>query len=127
MGSFCFIAESIYDFGDGDLVYAHQHNNPDGSIGGWVADTAYVAPTAYVGKDALVFEYARVLGNAMVLETAEVSGHAMVLEDTKIYGRVCGYAIVVAGSKVGMRTKLDKDLRLNDEGRWVADVTSIWY
>ena len=38
---------STYDFKDGNgPVPAHQHTNPDGSVGGWVADTATVADTA---------------------------------------------------------------------------------
>ena len=42
-----------YDFGSGP-VPAHQH--PNG--GGWVADTASVASTAFVGPDAVVSGYA---------------------------------------------------------------------
>lgn len=34
-----------FDFGDGP-VPAHRHRNPDGSEGGWVADTAHVAAVA---------------------------------------------------------------------------------
>ena len=42
----------------------HQHKNG----GGWVANTASVAYSAYVGPDAQVF------GNAQVSESAWVSG-----------------------------------------------------
>jgi hypothetical protein len=42
-----------FDFGDG-AVPAHRHINPDGSLGGWVADTATVADTAWVTGFALV-------------------------------------------------------------------------
>ena len=42
-----------YDFADGKgSVPAHRHINPDGSVGGWVADTATVADTVYIGEDA---------------------------------------------------------------------------
>lgn len=41
-----------FDFGSGSIP-AHQHQNPDGSLGGWVADTtAFVAETAYIGPEA---------------------------------------------------------------------------
>ena len=46
---------SEYDFGNG-LVSAHRHVNPDGSEGGWVADTAFVAKSAFIGPDAKVYD-----------------------------------------------------------------------
>ena len=42
-----------YDFGRG-LVAAHQHQNPDGSIGGWVADSATVAESVFISQHAQV-------------------------------------------------------------------------
>jgi len=42
---------TTFDFGNGP-VPAHQHSNG----GGWVADTAKVADTAYVGPDAQVYD-----------------------------------------------------------------------
>jgi hypothetical protein len=48
---------SSYNFKDGlGPVPAHKH--PNG--GGWVADTATVADTAYVGPEAKVYDNARV-------------------------------------------------------------------
>lgn len=44
-----------FDFGQGP-VNAHQHSNG----GGWVADSATVTPTAFVGPEARVFDEARV-------------------------------------------------------------------
>ena len=44
---------TTFDFKDGKgPVPAHQHSNG----GGWVADTATVADTAYVGPDAQVYD-----------------------------------------------------------------------
>lgn len=61
--------QTLFDFQDGDgPVPAHRHTNPDGSVGGWVADTAYVDPTAYVspyalvGRNAWFFDYAGFYG-----------------------------------------------------------------
>ena len=43
---------TTYDFQDGNgPVPAYQYSNG----GGWVADTAYAAPTAYFDSDAEVF------------------------------------------------------------------------
>ena len=36
-----------FDFGSGP-VSAHRHVNPDGSQGGWIAETARVALTAFM-------------------------------------------------------------------------------
>jgi hypothetical protein len=56
-----------FDFGEGP-VPAHQH--PNGL--GWVADTATVEVSAFVGSDAQVY------GNAQVRGNAQVSGNAQV-------------------------------------------------
>ena len=67
-----------YDFGAGP-VPAHRH--PNG--GGWVADSASVADTAYVGKKARVFDTAKVFGLALIEDKARISGDALV------YGKAC--------------------------------------
>ena len=66
---------TTFDFGNGP-VPAHQHTNPDGSIGGWVANSATVSDTAYIGEDAEVF------GNAWVFCvtcTTSIAWKSMVL------------------------------------------------
>jgi hypothetical protein len=80
---------STFNFGDGyGPVPAKRHINPDGTEGGWVANTATVAATAYVGPDAQVYGNARVFDNARVFGKARVSGNAWV------YGLVSGNARV---------------------------------
>jgi UDP-3-O-[3-hydroxymyristoyl] glucosamine N-acyltransferase len=39
---------------DGRETTAHRRENPDGSVGGWTADTANIHPTAIVEPDAIV-------------------------------------------------------------------------
>ena len=56
---------TTFDFGYGP-VPAHQH--PNG--GGWVADSATVDNTAYVGANARVFDQAQVYGQAQVFGQA---------------------------------------------------------
>tara|TARA_R110000868_G_scaffold217532_2_gene467635 strand:- start:1111 stop:1521 length:411 start_codon:yes stop_codon:yes gene_type:complete len=78
---------NIYDFGDGNgPVAAHQH--PNG--GGWVADTATVDASVYVGTAAHVYGNAEVYGDAWVYSDARVYGNA------RVYGimRSDGYAFV---------------------------------
>ena len=86
-----------YDFGAGP-VPAHRH--PNG--GGWVADSASVADTAYVGKKARVFDTAKVFGLALIEDKARISGGALVdgkaciCGTAQVYGRahIIGYACV---------------------------------
>jgi len=66
---------STYDFGAGP-VPAHQHANG----GGWVAETALVDVSAFVGPDARVSDNAEVSGYAVVFGAARVSGTAEVSE-----------------------------------------------
>ena len=88
-------ASTKHDFGAGP-VEAHKHKNPDGSTGGWVAETAKVAPTVFVGKDAKVY------GNAKVFGKAVVSGNAVVSGDAKVFGKavVSGKAVVYGNAEV---------------------------
>ena len=62
---------TIYDFQDGNgPVPAHRH--PNG--GGWVADTAKVEETAYVGPNAQVYGSALVEGGVELLSDTRISG-----------------------------------------------------
>ena len=98
-----------YDFGNGP-VPAHQH--PRG--GGWVADTATVDDTCFVGPYARVFDNAYVTGNAIINDgasvfcNASVSNHAKVYGDAMIYdnasvrdnARVSGFSKVFGNARV---------------------------
>ncbi|QKE37355.1 hypothetical protein [Ferrovum myxofaciens] len=85
-----------FDFEDGNgPVPAHRHKNPDGSEGGWVAETAFVSKTATVGPNAQVF------GQARVYDDASISGNAQVFENTILSGDV-----VVSGQN--LRAELEK-------------------
>jgi len=48
--------ESTFTFigGDGRRVKATRRANPDGSVGGWVAENAEVHPSAIIDVDAIV-------------------------------------------------------------------------
>jgi len=47
---------STFDFNDGKgPVPAHRHKNPDGSEGGWVADSVFVSKNAWVSGGAMVY------------------------------------------------------------------------
>ena len=80
-----------FDFGFGP-VPAHKHANG----GGWVADTAHVSESAYVGSDARVYGNARVCDNAWVYGDARVYGDALVCGDAW----VCGNALVYDNAQV---------------------------
>ena len=88
---------STFDFHDGEgPVPAHRHKNPNGSLGGWVAETAFVAPTAHVGYWSWVFGLAMVDGEATINNVARVSGRALVGDNAVI----CGSAHIMDDSCV---------------------------
>ena len=69
------VTETTHNFGDcNGSVPAHKH--PYG--GGWVADTATVEDTVYVG------EFAQVGGNAILRDKVELRDHAMATGDVVI-------------------------------------------
>ena len=72
-----------YDFNNGNgPVPAHRHSNGEG----WVADTAKVDASAYVGPFALVFGNAQVCSGACVFGKVEVYGDAKICGDAMVYG-----------------------------------------
>lgn len=71
------MTETTHDFNDGyGPVPAHRHANPNGTAGGWVADSATVADSAHVSNHAHVYGNASVYGNARVSGNASISGIA---------------------------------------------------
>jgi hypothetical protein len=88
----------------------HQHANG----GGWVANTATVDATAYVGPNAQVLntaqvrnnarieEFAVVRNSAQVRDNAVVSGHAMVYENAQVYGnaKVRDWAMIFGSAEL---------------------------
>lgn len=67
-----------HTFEGGDHVYAKPHINPDGTKGGWIAETALVEPTCYIAPDAEVYEFAQVRDNARLLGSSSAYGFAKI-------------------------------------------------
>ena len=74
---------TMFDFGSGP-VPAHRHRNPDGTEGGWVADTAIVEPTCFVGSDVKVSGNAMISGNAKVFGIADIKGEVGIFGEVEI-------------------------------------------
>ena len=70
--------------------------NPDGSPGGWVANSAFVSSTAYVGPNARVLGSARVENNARIEDYAVIAGSARIRDNAV----VSGYAAVIDSARV---------------------------
>jgi len=92
-----------HTFEDGDVCFAAPHINPDGSIGGWVAETALVEPTCWLDPDAEVLEYAQVRDGARILGCAVISGFAVVAGKAIVndWALVTEAAIVQGSAYVG--------------------------
>jgi len=64
-----------HDFGDGfGRINAHKHDNGNG----WIADTARVEDTVYVGRRCQIYDNAIVRGQVRLEGTSKISGHAVV-------------------------------------------------
>lgn len=61
-------------------VPAERHTNPDGSLGGWVAATAYAEPTVTIGENAKLFDYATARGTVILTDNAIAQGGARLLD-----------------------------------------------
>ena len=77
-------------------VVCSPHLNPDGTKGGFVANTASAAATAEVGPRARVLGNAQAIGKARILDNALVEGDAKVKGNAQVYenARVSGTAKV---------------------------------
>ena len=54
--------------------------------GGFVADTAKVAATAFIGPDAVILDEAKVEGNAIIDGPARVTGKAIISDEARVLG-----------------------------------------
>jgi len=109
--------------------------HPNG--GGFVADSAKVEPTAYVGPDAMVLgsakvmgsarieDYAVVMDNAVVKDSARVSGHALVSGNAQVYdhGKVRDWATVQNNWKVYENGRALERAYLRDKGELHGSAT----
>lgn len=105
---------TTFDFGFGP-VPAHQH--PNG--GGWVADTATVDSTAYVGPNAMVFDYAKVFHCAVVTGNAKVFDNTMIYGAASIYGNASVFdnAMIYGSAKVFGNASIYGDARVFGNAR----------
>jgi carbonic anhydrase/acetyltransferase-like protein (isoleucine patch superfamily) len=96
-----------HDFKDGNgRVFAHRHDHG----GGWVADTAWVAPTAKVTRNAQVYGFARVADQCEITGASRVYGRARLFDRVQLHQ--C--AEVSGCAKVMDRSTLYDDAQVTD-------------
>ena len=110
------MSDQTYDFGDGP-VPAKRHINPDGSTGGWVANSAQVYGNAWVYGDAQVSGDARVSDNARVFGNAQVFGDAWVYGNARVYGN----AQVSGDARVSDNAWVYGDAQVSGDARVFGD------
>jgi UDP-3-O-[3-hydroxymyristoyl] glucosamine N-acyltransferase len=100
------------DFGDGQSVPARRHIKG----GGWVAETAHVEESSYVGPYAVVYGNARVTGEAIINDYAKVYGNAQIYGSAKVYGdaQVYDRAQVYGQARVSGKSKVYENARVTD-------------
>jgi carbonic anhydrase/acetyltransferase-like protein (isoleucine patch superfamily) len=67
-----------------NLKEDEQHQHKLG--GGWVANTARVDDSVFIGPHALVYGYAEIRDRVAVVDSAQVSGHAVLNGDVIVSG-----------------------------------------
>ena len=121
-----------HDFLDGNgPVPARRHINPDGSEGGWVADSAEVHGSvvidpgvkiygnAYIGGLAKIYSEAKVFGSAHIEGNATVSGRAVVKGSAVISGNVqiYGTALIYGACTIKENAVVFGNARVYGESR----------
>jgi UDP-3-O-[3-hydroxymyristoyl] glucosamine N-acyltransferase len=87
-----------------------QHQHKLG--GGWVANTAEVEPTVYVGPHAKVYGQAQLTGNVRLYDFAQVSGHAKLSGDVVVAGNAW-----VDGTTKASTGRFDKNERVEQKAQ----------
>jgi len=120
-----------HDFKDGSgRVFAHKHDHG----GGWIADTAKVDATVYVGPRCEVFQHARVHdrvrleGRAKVFGTSVVRDSVLLRQESAIFGAayVCDttvlndFARVSGSAHVSGTSRIEGQAAVTDSARVVA-------
>lgn len=67
-----------------NLKEDEQHQHPRGL--GWIANTAKVGDSVYVGPHALVYGHAELTDEVCIVDSAQVSGHAKLSGDVIVSG-----------------------------------------
>jgi carbonic anhydrase/acetyltransferase-like protein (isoleucine patch superfamily) len=95
-----------------NLPESDQHRHPNGL--GWVANTARVAATCYVGPHALIYGCAELSERVCVVDSAQVSGHAVLSGDVIVSGNawVSGTTKVSTGRIYKNERKIEKAERI---------------
>ncbi len=88
--------------------------HPNG--GGWVADTATVDETAYVGTDAMVLDEAKVLGDAVIEDYVIVYGNAIFKDNARAYGKLA--------VEKGVFSK-DARMYIRNEAKWSTQKVTV--
>lgn len=95
----------------------HQHENPDGTLGGWVQNSARVHPTAYIAPTATVGGSARVCTKARILDHAHVADWVIIGKGCVVFGEalVRHHARLFPKSQVGGQSMILMNARVNFE------------
>lgn len=73
------------------ITWAHRHRNPDGTEGGWVADTAILGSDVQVAPTAIIGDYAHVGFRAVVGDKCIIGAHCRIDDFDKVpAGFRCG-------------------------------------
>ena len=121
-----FLSKTRYPYAvqlSGAEVQQQETTTVQGSIhhngGGFVAASAHVDNTVYVGKNARVLGSATVSGNARIDGYATVTGHARVSGDAVVSGHaiVSGNATVTDNAIIGDSAYLNKSSSVSDNAR----------
>ena len=117
------------DFRDGNGPQpTRRHTNPDGSLGGWVAESATVEPGVQLHQDARVYGRARIESGAEVDGPAHISeqacvtgsgymsGFSVIQGDARLEGTMFGYTVLAGDSFVAKRVKVMPLARIMSSG-----------
>ena len=112
-----------YDFDDDNgPVPAHRRTNPDGTEGGWVANTATVAGDVYVSPNATISGNADISGGT-ISGNADISGGTIrggTIRGGTIWGDADISGGTISGGTIRGGTRVEGDVRIGGDRDFVT-------
>jgi hypothetical protein len=111
--------ENVFDFGHGHgPIPARRHKNPDETLGGWVANTAWVHPSSRVGKFAMVYGNAKIGPECNVSGYVRVYGNSVLVKEVTLYN----FVRVYDNAKLNEGVSLGSNLKIGGDANIVFDI-----
>lgn len=116
------VNEAVLDEGAAKRRF-RRHTNKDGSLGGFVEESAIVGRDVIIAQTAIVENESILSGNARISGSATISGHAVIRSDVTVSGnaRIAGDAELYGNAQIDENAKIFGQCEIYDNAKVYGD------